>query len=82
VLSPVQAEYAPLIVAAGNATKAARTTGYGTCLAEAEQEEAELDAWREEAEREAEEYDRRHRQSGGGDGYCRDGDGDGICYED
>jgi len=83
VLSPVQAEYAPLIVAAGNATKAARTTGYVTCLAEAEKQEAELDAAREEARRQAEDYDRRRRQSGGGgSGYCRDGDGDGICYED
>ncbi|GAB3349560.1 hypothetical protein [Modestobacter lapidis] len=84
VLSPVQVQYAPLIVAAGNATKAARTTGYGTCLAEFEQAEAERLVREEESRREFEEWNRRYRNSGGGGGggYCRDGDGDGICYED
>jgi hypothetical protein len=80
-LSPVQAEYAPLIIAAGNTAKSARTAGYGSCVAELEKEEAEQRAWLEEAERQAEEDDRRRRTSGGGGGYCRDGDGDGICYE-
>jgi hypothetical protein len=81
-LSPVQAEYAPLIIAAGNSAKSARIASHGRCVAELEKEEAERRAWLEEAERQAEEDDRRRRTSGGGGGYCRDGDGDGICYED
>jgi hypothetical protein len=81
-LSPVQGQYAPLIVAAANTAEAARTTGYGACAAEEEELDAQERAWREEAERQAEENERRRRENENSDGYCRDGDGDGVCHED
>ncbi|MCA0144853.1 hypothetical protein [Blastococcus sp. LR1] len=82
-LSEVQARYAPLLVAAGNAAKSARTAGQGACLQESERQEAEAEARRQQYERESEEAERRRQREGsGGGGYCRDGDGDGICFED
>lgn len=83
-LTPVQAQYAPLLLDAANGARMSRTGGQDMCVAQIEQIVAEdnegRERYQETSVRLELEYEQWKRDNPGWD-RCIDGDGDGICHE-